>query len=597
MTSWRGDAALIEQLHDPARLLGDDARRDPHAVDHDRDEDQDPEHRADDQPARVRRRVERLGRRPRRRRRTGGRRSSGSWKPDTRVARSRSRGPRRRTRPSESCRSAVWPIVSPSWKLNAELAGRLPRSAMIAASSARSSTRCDRVAARSRPGTSSKPRAAVLVEDREQRRGGPVAQLRVGRDDRDRSSCCRGRRASPRPAAARRTIASTGEDDRRDEEQPAPDELAVLAPRDVADVRQRAARRGSGVGASSRPPAHRRRRGPTVAAGAATRRRRAAGRRPGARCSSSSAGRPTWSMKICSSDSSSTSKWRHARAGRDRRREDRVGLDAVVELDLGPVDAGPQDPRPRHARQPRQPVVAVDRRGGRSRRPVARWISRSGPPTTTRPWSTIAIDSHIASTVSIWWVEKISVLPASRSSRNASRRSATFTGSRPGERLVHEQDLRVVEDRRDQLDLLLVALRQLLGPALGEVRDAEPGEPVERASRARRRGACRGARRRRRAGRGRSSAGRGRAPRAGSPTSRRGSVRRVGAAPRTICRRRRASTPRTIRIVVVLPAPFAPRKPKTWPPGTSNVEPVERDDAPEALVEVRRSRRVIARER
>ena len=29
-----------QQLHDPAALLGDDARRDPHPVDHDRDEDQ-----------------------------------------------------------------------------------------------------------------------------------------------------------------------------------------------------------------------------------------------------------------------------------------------------------------------------------------------------------------------------------------------------------------------------------------------------------------------------------------------------------------------------------------------------------------------------
>ena len=37
----------------------------------------------------------------------------------------------------------------------------------------------------------------------------------------------------------------------------------------------------------------------------------------------------------------------------------------------------------------------------------------------------------------------------------------------PGERLVHQQDLGVVEDRRDELDLLLVALRQLLGPAVG----------------------------------------------------------------------------------------------------------------------------------
>ncbi len=60
-TSWRVDAALIEQLHDPARLLGDDALGDPHAVDHDRDEDEEPEDGTDDEPAGECRGVERLG--------------------------------------------------------------------------------------------------------------------------------------------------------------------------------------------------------------------------------------------------------------------------------------------------------------------------------------------------------------------------------------------------------------------------------------------------------------------------------------------------------------------------------------------------------
>ena len=48
-----------------------------------------------------------------------------------------------------------------------------------------------------------------------------------------------------------------------------------------------------------------------------------------------------------------------------------------------------------------------------------------------RPRSTIATDSHRASATSIWWVEKTTVRPRSRSSRNASRRSITLTGSRP----------------------------------------------------------------------------------------------------------------------------------------------------------------------
>ncbi len=55
-----GRRGADQQLHDPARLLGDDALGDPHPVDHDRDEDQEPEHGADDQPAGEGRGVERL---------------------------------------------------------------------------------------------------------------------------------------------------------------------------------------------------------------------------------------------------------------------------------------------------------------------------------------------------------------------------------------------------------------------------------------------------------------------------------------------------------------------------------------------------------
>ena len=64
-------------------------------------------------------------------------------------------------------------------------------------------------------------------------------------------------------------------------------------------------------------------------------------------------------------------------------------------------------------------------------RPEARLTSRTAPPTTTRPRSTMTSDSHSASTVSIWWVEKMSVLPRARISRKAARRIAVLTGSRP----------------------------------------------------------------------------------------------------------------------------------------------------------------------
>ena len=81
-----------------------------------------------------------------------------------------------------------------------------------------------------------------------------------------------------------------------------------------------------------------------------------------------------------------------------------------------------------------EPIGAVAIAIGRQRttcRPIARFTSRTGPLTTTLPASMIAIDSHSSSTVSIWCVLKISVLPRSRISRNASLRSWTLTGSSP----------------------------------------------------------------------------------------------------------------------------------------------------------------------
>ena len=54
----------------------------------------------------------------------------------------------------------------------------------------------------------------------------------------------------------------------------------------------------------------------------------------------------------------------------------------------------------------------------------------------------------------------------------------------PGERLVHQQDVRVVEDGRDELDLLLVALAQLLGPRGRRSRGCGSGPASASASRA-----------------------------------------------------------------------------------------------------------------
>ena len=150
----------------------------------------------------------------------------------------------------------------------------------------------------------------------------------------------------------------------------------------------------------------------------------------------------------------------------------------------------PRNPRAGSSARRRAPVSATRRRGRRpsvasrtTRRPIARFTSRTAPLTTTRPRSTMAIDSHSSSTVSIWWVLKMSVLPRSRISQERLLEQPHVDRVEPGEGLVHDQHLRVVQDRRDELDLLLVALGELLDLA----RPGSPGSGTAPASRRSRR--------------------------------------------------------------------------------------------------------------
>ena len=71
------------------------------------------------------------------------------------------------------------------------------------------------------------------------------------------------------------------------------------------------------------------------------------------------------------------------------------------------------------------------------------------------------------------------VLPWSRNSTNAFEQFQVHRVE-PAERLVHEQDVGAVQDGRDELDLLLVALAELLGAAVCVIRDAEARQPVAR---------------------------------------------------------------------------------------------------------------------
>ena len=108
-----------------------------------------------------------------------------------------------------------------------------------------------------------------------------------------------------------------------------------------------------------------------------------------------------------------------------------AGSAPSVELELGPVHADRPD---RGRRAAGQPGRSPDPRRPRGARSAGRSTASGRGPShrrRRRPRSTIATDSHIASAGSIWWVEKTSVRPRSRSSMNASRRSARLTGSSP----------------------------------------------------------------------------------------------------------------------------------------------------------------------
>ena len=129
------------------------------------------------------------------------------------------------------------------------------------------------------------------------------------------------------------------------------------------------------------------------------------------------------------------------------------------------------------------------------RRPLARFRSRIVPPATSRPRSTIATDSHIASAELhlVGREDQRPALVAQLEERLAQEDEVDRIEAR--ERLVHEQDLGLVEDRGDELDLLLVALRQLLGAPVRRIRGCGSGPASACASlraRSRRRAVQRG---------------------------------------------------------------------------------------------------------
>ena len=180
-------------------------------------------------------------------------------------------------------------------------------------------------------------------------------------------------------------------------------------------------------------------------------------------------------------------------------------------------------PRPtrRRCRRPRPRGGAV---------PDADFSASISPSATTRPRLTITTSSHTSSTRSSWCELNTTPTPAAARSRRTSVIVCDAERVEARERLVEDEQLRVVDQRRRELDPLLVAVGQVLQLRLRAVGEAEPLEPDGRRAPSRRGRTARGAGRSTPAARRRASAGRGRAARACTRTA-------------AACPRRRASRP------------------------------------------------------
>ena len=90
----------------------------------------------------------------------------------------------------------------------------------------------------------------------------------------------------------------------------------------------------------------------------------------------------------------------------------------------------------------------------------------------------IATASHSRSTSSSWWLEKTTGTPVAAYSVSTPLSTSTPTGSRPGERLVEDEQLGLVHERGRELDALLVAERELLDAVVGALGQPEPLDPA-----------------------------------------------------------------------------------------------------------------------
>ena len=134
-----------------------------------------------------------------------------------------------------------------------------------------------------------------------------------------------------------------------------------------------------------------------------------------------------------------------------------------------------------------------------------------------------------------------------------------------------------MHQRGGELDALLVAQAELLHLVAAPLGHAEPLGPLGRPRGAASAATARAAGPGRPAARRPSSAGRGRAPRACSRCCRRVAERRAGGPAQRTSPASAASTPSTMRMVVVLPAPLLPTKPKSSPRAHVERQVAQRD--------------------
>ena len=142
-------------------------------------------------------------------------------------------------------------------------------------------------------------------------------------------------------------------------------------------------------------------------------------------------------------------------------------------------------------------------------------------------------------------------------------------GVEAAQRLVEDQDLRLVQDGGHELHLLLHALGQLVELALAPLGQAQPLQPGPHAARGLRARHALEAREDTGAGPPPPSAGRARAPRACSPTRSRAAWS-AGRPSRWTVPASGARMFITMRRVVVLPAPLGPSRPNTLPRGIAS---------------------------